>query len=359
MSSVALGVAVVGWCAGWIVGRSRRLPRPTNATDTVTVSVIVPARNEANRLPSLLCSLQGAPVEIIVVDDGSTDGTAAVARAGGAAVITSDPPPGWTGKAFACWSGARVAHGDVLVFVDADVEATPAGIDAVARTAACTRGLISVQPFHDVERVYEQASAIPNLLAVMGAGTGATSRRRWWRRPAAFGMVMAIPRDAYVRSGGHAAVRGAVAEDLALARVADQHGIPVGAWCGAEGLRVRMYGEGVRRLFEGWRKNLAIGAASVPPLRLLCAVAWVVALTQASALVLLAPGVPTLAVYGAFVAQTALLAGRIGAFRRGVIVALPVLVASFLAIFAASAYATVRRRRVTWRGRTVATRTSA
>ena len=356
MNGVVLGVILAGWCAGWLVGRVRRLPPRSPAAPSSTISVIVPARNEAARLRTLLDSLDAAAVEIVVVDDSSTDDTAAIARAAGASVISAEPPPGWTGKAFACWQGARAAQGEILVFVDADVEATLPGVVALATQAASSNGLVSVQPFHRVERLYEQASAIPNLIAVMGAGTGARNRRRWWRPPAAFGMVLAISRATYFETGGHEAVRGAVAEDLALARVVDRCGVSVSAWCGADGLRVRMYGEGPRQLFEGWRKNLATGASSVPPLRLLCVVAWVTALTQASALVLLEPGLVSLVVYGAFVAQTALLAGRVGGFRPGVILALPLLVLSFLVIFAASAYATVTGRDVTWRGRTVATR---
>jgi 4,4'-diaponeurosporenoate glycosyltransferase len=356
MNSVVVAATVAGWCAGWLVGRARRLPPPPPAAPPFTISVIVPARNEAARLTTLLDSLDPGDLDIIVVDDSSSDDTAAIARAAGASVIRAEPPPGWTGKAFACWQGARAAKGEILVFVDADVEATVAGVIALAGQAASTKGLVSLQPFHRVERLYEQASAIPNLVAVMGAGTGARDHRRWWRRPAAFGMVLAIPRAAYFETGGHEAVRGAVAEDLALARVVDRYDVSVSAWCGADGLRVRMYGEGPRQLFEGWRKNLATGASSVPPLRLLCVVAWVTALTQASALVLLEPGLVSLVIYGAFVAQTALLAGRVGGFRPGVILALPLLVLSFLVIFAASAYATVTGRDVTWRGRTVATR---
>jgi hypothetical protein len=358
MSSVALVLVCAGWCAGWLVGRIRSLPDPPPGPTGHSISVIVPARNEAQRLPVLLHSLETTGAEVIVVDDSSSDDTAGIARAGGASVIAASPPPGWTGKSFACWSGARAAQGDVLVFVDADVEASSRGIDAVACTAASTGGLVSVQPFHCVDRLYEQASAIPNLVAVMGAGTGATPRRRWWRRPAGFGMVMAIPREAYFRAGGHAAVRGEIAEDLALARVVDRHGIPVSGWCGAGGMRMRMYGESVHQLFEGWRKNLATGASSVPPLRLLCVVGWVTALTQASMSVLLAPGLQTLSVLGAFVGQATVLAGRVGGFRRGVIFALPLLVASFLAMFAASAWATLLRRDVMWRGRAVATRSA-
>jgi 4,4'-diaponeurosporenoate glycosyltransferase len=110
------------------------------------VSVVVPARDEATRLPGLLGALAAAeppPHEVVVVDDGSTDGTAAVARAGGATVIdAADHPPGWSGKAFACHRGAQVTSGDVLLFLDADVEPAPTAVAALAAAAVDSGGLV-------------------------------------------------------------------------------------------------------------------------------------------------------------------------------------------------------------------------
>ena len=70
-----------------------------------------------------------------------------------------------------------MAHGDVLLFVDADVEATAGAINALAGAAASTGGLVSVMPFHRVERFYEQASAIPNLVAVMDEAAALAAMR--------------------------------------------------------------------------------------------------------------------------------------------------------------------------------------
>src|SRR5688500_1526710 len=128
---VVLGV-VSGW---WATARLRTLPAPGGRAHGLT-SVVVPARNEADRLPGLLRSLHPWPadVEVIVVDDGSTDATAAVARQHGATVVAAPPaPPGWLGKPWACWVGAEAARGARLVFLDADTELGP---DALARLAA-------------------------------------------------------------------------------------------------------------------------------------------------------------------------------------------------------------------------------
>jgi glycosyltransferase involved in cell wall biosynthesis len=88
----------------------------------ITVSVVIPARDEEKNLPTLLRSL-GRPkagfCEWIVVDDGSQDRTAQIAQEHGATVIRALPlPKGWTGKAWACHQGALASQGKVLLFLD-------------------------------------------------------------------------------------------------------------------------------------------------------------------------------------------------------------------------------------------------
>ncbi len=358
MTVIAIAVAAFGWCAGWLVGVGRRLP--AGGRRAASISVVVPARNEARRLPHLLASLDPRAFEIVVADDGSTDATSAIAREANARVLPVSPPPGWNGKPWACWMGAQMSSGDIIVFLDADTELPTETVETLAALAAETGGLVSLQPRHRVTRWYEQLSALPALVAVMGAGTGPAGTMRWWRRPAAFGMALAIPRDVYFAAGGHARVRGEIAEDLALARAVDATGAPVAAWCGAPRGTIRMYGEGPAQLVRGWTKNLAAGAHSLPPLRLAVVVAWVAAVAQACALVVAAPfGVSTtpvavaLAIYAAVVFQTAVLAHRIGPFARGAVVALPVFVAAFCAMFVASVALSISGRTIAWRGRQV------
>ena len=350
-------VCAAGWLIGWMVGWSKRLPAAVGA-DAPSVTVIVPARNEAGRIGPLLTEVASAGVDVIVVDDGSTDDTATLAASAGATVVAVERAPGWTGKAWACWSGATAARRDVLVFLDADTVATPPAIRQLATRAAASGGLVSVQPHHRIARWHEYFSALPNLVAVMGAGTGRVPRGSRWRGPAAFGMAMAIPRRIYFDVGGHSVRPSAVIDDLALAATVHEAGAPVETWCGGADISVRMYAEGVGQLVRGWTKNLVAGARSIPILRTLAVTLWIATLAQSCVAMLtsLASGhvsaVATV-VYLAFAVQASILAARVGSFGIGTLIALPVLTAGFMALFLASAVGSVLRRSVSWRGRAV------
>jgi 4,4'-diaponeurosporenoate glycosyltransferase len=352
---------VLGWLAGWVLLVDvRHLPRPARrcgatadlGSASSSITVIVPARNEAVRLPDLLAALarSSTPAEVIVVDDGSTDGTAGLARRAGARVVASEPGPGWTGKAQACQRGADAARGDILVFLDADTRPDVDFVGDLAARASTTHGVVSVQPWHRLGRRYEHASAVPNLVAVLGAGTGGPTGRERWRRPVGFGPAMSIERDRYLEIGGHGGVRGEVAEDLALAELADRAGLPVEAWAGG-GIEYRMYPEGIGSLVEGWTKNLAAGAASVATARVALVAVWITAVLLV--LPALFHGWTGVALCVLVTGQGLVLLRRVGSFGVLDAVLLPVLAAGFVGLFARSSWRRVRGRPVEWRGRTV------
>src|SRR3712207_3263235 len=137
----------------------RRPPRSTlfpyttlfrSRGEAPSVSVVIPARDEEATVPALLDSLRRLTVgltDVVVVDDGSRDATASVARSAGAVVVpVADPPQGWTGKAWACHVGARATTGNLLLFLDADTVLAPNGLDGLLELHAEHGGLVSVQP---------------------------------------------------------------------------------------------------------------------------------------------------------------------------------------------------------------------
>lgn len=358
---------VAGWLAGWWLGwRAPGLPARGRAgsAERVRISVIVPARDEAHRLPALLSGLAAqdrAPDEVIVVDDNSADGTGPLAATSGARVVVApEPPDGWAGKPWACRLGAEAATGDLLVFLDADTEPAPSFLDRLVEVHRRRGGLVSVQPYHRMERRRERLSALFNLVSFVGVGAGVPWRRR--RVTGANGACVACSVEDYRRVGGHEAVRSAVVEDLALAGHFADAGLPVEVLAGRDALAARMYPEGLGRLVEGFGKNLASGANSLPPSRLFLVVAWVTGLLAAGTAVtrqgiglLLGgpgPGWPMLVMYAAFALQLGVMLRRLGNFGVAPALLHPLPAWFFVGVFAWSLVLAARGE-VRWKGRTV------
>jgi len=220
------------------------------------VAVIIPARNEEAVIARCVRSLAGQAARVLVVDDHSSDRTAEEARAAGAAVIPAPPlPPGWLGKPHACWTGARQAETEWLLFVDADTWYEPGFVAALLAWAEGRRlDAVTVFPRQVCLRWFEGA-LVAYGLGLYFAGVNA-ARINDPRAPDALanGQCILVRRDAYLRTGGHAAVAGSVTEDVALAALWKRSGLRF-AVCRAERLAsVRMY-DSFLVLWRGFRKN--------------------------------------------------------------------------------------------------------
>lgn len=316
--------------------------------------MVVPARNEADRLPDLLRDITAqtlAPAELVVVDDGSTDDTAALAAAGGAVVIRgAEPPPGWAGKPWACQQGADASTAAVLVFLDADVRLAPGALAAVVAAMGPDGGLRSVVPTHRMGRLVEHLSLMPNVVSVMGSGAALP---RPSVSPTAFGPCLVTSRADYDRIGGHRRVAGSVLDDVDLGRAYRADGLPVVVLGGHGLVGYRMYPAGLRPLVEGWTKNLAGGAGRIPVARAVAVALWVAAVLTGT--LALASGPTGLLAYGAVAVQLEVLSRRVADPRRGVGLTHPVLAAAFVLLFLGALVKTATGR-ARWRGRTVALR---
>ena len=330
------------------------------------VSVIIPARNEESRLPPLLQSLrvQDYPdFEVIVVDDDSTDGTAALARAAGATTLTLHAlADGWLGKPRACWEGAHRASGDLLVFLDADTQLEPSGLRRIVATHARYGGLVSIQPYHQMRRPYERLTAF-FFIILMGSIRSFTLAGAAVPANGSFGACQVCSREAYFRVGGHRLVRREIVDDVALAREMGRRGVPAHNFIGEGVIRFRMYPGGFRDLAEGWTKNFAHGAMRTDPLMLVMTVAWV------SAAIAVLDAIRGWAVhgvtgwvvagligYGAYVWQIWWLLRRLGNY--GVLTALtyPVSLLVFVGVFVRSLFLTLVMNSVRWKGRSIPVR---
>lgn len=249
----------------WLEDVSAQAPR-----DAPRVSVVLPARNEAAHIVACIASLRATTWpewELIVINDGSTDDTGALARRASAddpriSVVDAPPlAPGWFGKQWACHTGMQVARGDVLLFTDADTRHHPELIARMVRVRA-DRGvdLLSVSGTQEMVTFWERAVQ-PVVFALILTRFGGARALEAAARPAdvvANGQCFMMTREAYDAIGGHAAVRDTVAEDLMMAQRTALSGRRVSLALGRDHLSTRMY-DGLDALVRGWRKNVYAG----------------------------------------------------------------------------------------------------
>jgi hypothetical protein len=221
------------------------------------LSIIIPARNEAHNLTRLLPSLQRlhypGPLELIVVDDGSTDDTGKIAAAHGARVLRIEHlPDGWKGKPHACHQGAQAARGDWLLFTDADTAHLP---DSAARA-------VDYVLQHDLDGLSlflkQESSAWLDRLALTAAYAGLFAGTRP-QDQLLNGQYVLLQRAAYQESGGFQVVRAEALEDVALGNHLRQQGYRVPVLLGEDAATVRMY-DNTRQLWNGMNR---LGADSL------------------------------------------------------------------------------------------------
>ncbi|MFV2019522.1 glycosyltransferase [Micromonospora sp. LOL_023] len=384
--AIVLVAVLVGLTALTLINAVRWLRRPAPVCGPVTepVSILLPLRDEADRvrpcLRALLAQRQLTDWEIVVLDDGSADGTADVVRA----VVGDDQrvrlltgaglPAGWLGKPHACQQLADAAESatsegrsdGVLVFVDADVV-----LDAQAVAAAV--GMLRSVPAHLLSpypRIVV-GSVGERLVQPLLQWTWLTflPLRAMERSPrtslaAAGGQFLLVDRAAYDRAGGHAAVRDQVLEDIALARAVKRGGGRIALADGSALATCRMYGSW-RELSAGYTKSLwaslpsPVGAAAV--VAVLLALYAVPPLLAVAGLLGLAVGAGPAA---AVLATAGAVGYLLGVTGRGVCaratggralpdgLAHPVSV-TLLGWLVIRSYYLRKRRRLAWRGRPV------
>jgi len=247
------------------------------------VSVIIPARNEAVNIERAVRSILATeyrPIELIVVDDRSSDATAEIVER-----LTRSPeaegrlrlvrgaelPEGWFGKSWAIVQGYRVARGEVLLFTDADTWHHPELLPRTVTLLTTERvDLVSVVARQEMVTFWERLVQ-PHVLVALASRVGdlrRVNRTRITWDAIASGAYILTSRRAYDTVGTHEAVKGAIAEDVALAQAFVRHHLDIFLTHAAQFMGVRMY-RTLAEIVEGWSKNLALGVPLMfPPLPL-------------------------------------------------------------------------------------------
>jgi glycosyltransferase involved in cell wall biosynthesis len=235
----------------------------------IELTVIVPARNEEDCLGDCLRSLVsqseeifalGKDWELVVVDDHSTDRTAEIARgfAGVKVMQAGKLEPGWTGKANAVWTAARVARGRWLLFTDADTVHELGDLRRAIHEAQRNKaGVLSYSP-RQIVKGFVQRSLMPLVFCELALAypPGKVSDPVE-RIAAANGQFLLIEREAYRKLGGHASVSDRVLEDVQLAFLAKRRKIGLRFRYAEDALAARMY-RSTGAMIEGWTKNLVL-----------------------------------------------------------------------------------------------------
>jgi chlorobactene glucosyltransferase len=273
------------------------------------ISVCIPMRNEAPGIARTVrawCAQTHSNFELLLLDDESTDGThaAALAAAAGDARVRVLAglrlPAGWLGKNWACQQLADAAQGSILVFTDADVTWEPPALAALASTLqSLNADLLTVWPTQQTDTWAERLLVPLMALAVLAyLPLPAVHHLPWPVFAAANGQCLAFRRSAYLRSGGHAAMRANIVEDMGFAHAIKRGGLQLRMADGNGLLRTRMY-TGWSAVRDGFAKNIRAGHGGTAALLLSTLLHWALFVLPALWLLLgwLAPlpGYPLLA----------------------------------------------------------------
>ncbi len=204
-------------------------PAPEHAP---AVTIVVPARDEAASIDACLRSLLAqayAPLSVVLVDDGSSDGTGDIARAIAdprlCVIAGRPPPPGWSGKLWALAQGIEQTEAPLLLLTDADIVHQPGHVAAlVAKAEAGALDLVSEMVALHCASLAERALVPAFVFFFQLLYPFAWVNDPLRATAAAAGGSMLLRRRALERIGGIAAVRGALIDDVALARVVARGG---------------------------------------------------------------------------------------------------------------------------------------
>ncbi|HXH37537.1 MAG TPA: glycosyltransferase [Thermoanaerobaculia bacterium] len=335
-----------------------RLRPDGQASREPLVSVVIPARDEARiigRTVRAFLAQTYPKLEVIVVNDRSSDGTGEIIRGIGDERLTildgEEPPSGWLGKPWALYQGSRLARGELLLFADADVVYAPAAVQAaVAHLELRHPALLSLLPYFEM-RGFGENAAMPMLAMTCFTfmPTWISNRTRFASLAIGGGTGNLIVREVYEASGGHEALKDSVVDDIALARQVRRSGWATETVRADDMVALRMY-HGLAEVVEGFTKNAFAVLGRNYVAGLLFAAGCVLFHILPYGLALAGDRISMATIV--LISVTRLLLFRSLRYRLDNALLLhPVMVTIWLWIFVRSIWLTGIRRRLLWRGR--------
>jgi chlorobactene glucosyltransferase len=268
-----LGLMSLLWLLLWAGvpkwGEKWRLQRPEHPPQAgPRVSICIPARDEVHNIGACVraaLSSRWPNLEVIVVDDRSTDGTGEAGREAAAGdarfrlVAGTEPPAGWAGKAWACSRASGEAIGDYLLFLDADVQVHPDTLASLMAESEA-RGLDLCSAFGRWNLVSFWERALIPTIGWFIRGATDLDKVNAPESPIAFanGQLILVRRSAYEETGGHGAIRDQVLDDVRLAEAFKRRGHKLGLYSAPWAFEVRLY-RNLREIIHGYSKNLYEG----------------------------------------------------------------------------------------------------
>ena len=257
----------------WIRGPFESLKVSKEWNHYPKVSIIVPVRNEENRLEATLDSLQRLEYpnfEVIIVDGSSEDGTRGVAERYGKFTLIDegDLPPGWIGKVWGCWVGAQRSTGEILLFTDADVKHNEKSLKLIVNHLLSNNlEALTVLTHQEANSFWERMMFVVLFLIFIASGGSRESKNKKSKSSIANGQYFLLTRDCYFSIDGHKSVYNNIVEDIALAYELKAKKKNFEVIAEPSIASTRMYPKGLRDIWEGWSKNLYYGSLLVMPLQ--------------------------------------------------------------------------------------------
>src|SRR6056297_386114 len=325
------------------------------------LSIIIPARNEEKNIRLLLQDLMRQTTtihEIICVDDGSNDKTLEVASSFDVKTIhIKDKPGDWTGKTWACQTGADAATGDILLFLDADVRLSPNAISHLMQAYDKNQCVISVQPYHQTDKHDEQFSFFFNLIQIAGNGTSMIGEQKC---AGLCGPLILIDQQTYISIDKHVSAKKSIVDDIALGKKLKQMGFQFKLFMGSKDISYRMYGNDFKSLFQGWTKNYATGALKTSMVVFGLVFLWVTSCIASVIIVVqsiwdlnMNHFLLSMFLYCLWVLELFRVSKDVGQFKKSTIFAYPVYLFFFLMVFFFSFFKKVFKMEVAWKGRKI------